>query len=77
MELYTLTIHELHQLLSNGEVTSQEATESVINRIESVDDKVNAYISITGDLARGQAKLADKLISQGSCSPLTGIPLAV
>ena len=77
MELYNLTIHELHQLLRNREVTSQEATESVINRIESVDDKVNAYISVTGDLAREQAKQADKLIGEGSCSPLTGIPLAI
>jgi aspartyl-tRNA(Asn)/glutamyl-tRNA(Gln) amidotransferase subunit A len=77
MELYNLTIHELHQLLSTREVTSQEATESVINRIESVDDKVNAFISITGDLAREQAKQADKRISEGSCTPLTGIPLAV
>lgn len=77
MELYNLTIHELHQLLSTREVTSQEATESVINRIESVEDKVNAYISITRDLAREQAQQADKLISEGSCSPLTGIPLAV
>ena len=77
MELHKLTIHELHQLLSTREVTSQEATESVINRIESVDAKVNAYISITGDLARDQAKQADKRISEGSCTPLTGIPLAV
>jgi aspartyl-tRNA(Asn)/glutamyl-tRNA(Gln) amidotransferase subunit A len=77
MELYKLTIHELHQMLSTREITSLEATESVINRIQSVDDKVNAYISITADLAREQAKEADKLIGTGACRPLTGIPLAV
>ena len=77
MELYNLTIHKLHQLLSTGEVTSQEVTQSVLERIESVDKKVNAYITITGDLALEQSKQADKLIREGSCSPLTGIPLAV
>ena len=77
MELYNLTIHKLHQLLSTGEVTSQEVTQSVLERIESVDKKVNAYITITGDLALEQSKQADKLIREGSCRPLTGIPLAV
>ena len=77
MELYNLTIHKCHQLLSSGEVTSQEVTQSVLERIESVDKKVNAYITITGDLALEQSKQADKRIREGSCSPLTGIPLAV
>jgi len=77
MELYDLTIHKLHQLLNTGEITSQEVTQSVLERIESVDKKVNAYITITGDLALEQSKQADKLIREGSCSPLTGIPLAV
>jgi aspartyl-tRNA(Asn)/glutamyl-tRNA(Gln) amidotransferase subunit A len=47
VELYSLTIHQLHELLSKREVTSQEITESVFKRIESVEEKVNAYITLT------------------------------
>ena len=77
MELYNLTIHQLHQLLSTREVTSREATESVIGRIEAVDQKVNAYITVTRDLAMEQARQADERFRKGEFGPLTGIPLAV
>ena len=77
MELYNLTIHELHTRLSTGEVTSQEVTESVLKRIESIDEQVNAYITVTQPLAMAQAKKADEVISRGQCTPLTGIPLAI
>ena len=77
MELYNLTIHELHARLSTGEVTSREVTESVLKRIESIDEQVNAYITVTKPLALAQAKKADETISRGQCNPLTGIPLAI
>lgn len=77
MELYNLTIHELHARLSTGEVTSQEVTESVLKRIESIDEQVHAYITVTKPLAMAQAKKADETISRGQCNPLTGIPLAI
>jgi aspartyl-tRNA(Asn)/glutamyl-tRNA(Gln) amidotransferase subunit A len=77
VELYNLTIHELHTRLSTGEVTSQEVTESVLKRVESIDEQVNAYITVTKPLAMAQAKKADEVISRGQCTPLTGIPLAI
>ena len=77
MELYSLTIHDLHELLSKNEVTSQEVTESVLKRIESAEEKVNAYITVTRELAMEQAKQADKTIRQGKQDTLTGIPLAI
>jgi aspartyl-tRNA(Asn)/glutamyl-tRNA(Gln) amidotransferase subunit A len=77
VELYSLTIHKLHELLSKREVTSQEITESVLKRIESVEEKVNAYITLTQQLAMEQAKRADENINQGKLDTLTGIPLAI
>jgi len=77
VELYSLTIHQVHELLSKGEVTSQEVTESVFKRIESVEEKVNAYITLTQKLAMEQAKHADENIKQGKLNTLTGIPLAI
>jgi len=77
LELYSLTIHELHELIRKREVTSKEATESVLKRMESVEEKVNSYITVTKELAMEQAKQADENIKQGEVSTLMGIPLAI
>ena len=77
MELYSLTIHELHELIRKREVTSQEATESVLKRMESVEEKVNSYITVTKELAMEQARKGDENVKQGKGSILTGIPLAI
>jgi len=78
MELYSLTIHELHDKLMKGETTSEEITESVLGRIKAVDDKVKAYITVSDEIARVQAREADKRIKAGeTTSPLLGIPIAV
>jgi len=78
MEYYQLTIHELHDLLKKGETTSRAVTESVLDRIRSVDEKVKAYITVTAEEARAQAQEADKRIRSGDASSLLlGIPIAV
>lgn len=78
MELYNLTIHELHDMLRKGETTSEAITESVLGRIKAVDNKVKAYITVTEEIARAQAREADKRIKAGdTSSPLLGIPIAV
>ena len=39
MELFELTIHELHDKLKSSEVSSVEATRSVLSRIEAVEPR--------------------------------------
>jgi aspartyl-tRNA(Asn)/glutamyl-tRNA(Gln) amidotransferase subunit A len=78
MELYQLTIHELNDMLKKGETTAQAVTESVLNRIKAVDGKVNAYITVTEEVALGRAEEADRRIKAGGASsPLLGIPIAI
>ena len=78
MELYNLTIHELHDMLNRGETTAKTVTESVLGRIQSVDDKVKAYITVTGEVARTQAAEADKrFAAKDAGSTLLGIPVAI
>jgi aspartyl-tRNA(Asn)/glutamyl-tRNA(Gln) amidotransferase subunit A len=78
MELYQLTIHELHDMLKKGEITAQAVTESVLNRIKAVDGKVSAYITVTEEVALRQAEEADRRIKAGgTSSPLLGIPIAI
>jgi aspartyl-tRNA(Asn)/glutamyl-tRNA(Gln) amidotransferase subunit A len=78
MELYNLTIHEVQDMLKKDETTARAVTESVLGRIRSVDDKVRAYISVTGHTsALAEADEADRLRKSGQIATLSGIPLAV
>lgn len=78
MSLYTFTIHELHEKLSRKEVSAAEIAKSVCERIEKVEGKVNAFLTITQDAAMAQAKLTDEKIARGETfSPLSGIPGAL
>ena len=77
MELCQLTAYQLHEMLMRKEVTSREITASVLKRIAQVEDRIHAFITLTPDIARQQAALADERIQKGEATPLTGIPLAI
>jgi len=77
MELCQLTAYQLHEMLMRKEVTSREITASVLKRIAKVEDRIHSFITLTPDIARQQAALADERIQKGEATPLTGIPLAI
>jgi aspartyl-tRNA(Asn)/glutamyl-tRNA(Gln) amidotransferase subunit A len=77
MELYDLTIHELHDLLKKKEVSSVEATTAMLDRIAATDEGVNAYITVTREEALAAAAAADARIAAGEGDVLTGIPVAL
>jgi aspartyl-tRNA(Asn)/glutamyl-tRNA(Gln) amidotransferase subunit A len=77
MNLHELTIKKAHMLLKEKKISSRELTRSVLDRIDAVEEKVGAYISVTDETAMAQAKIADNAISQGNILPLTGIPMAI
>ena len=76
-DLYKLTIKEARTLLDAREVSSVELTKSFIDRIESVESRVRAFVKVTPEAAIDQAKNADLAISQGYASLMTGIPLQI
>jgi len=77
MELFELTIHDLRDKLRNKEVSSLEATESVLSRIAAVEPRVRAYLKVTADEARAAAKEADAALARGDGRPLLGVPVGV
>lgn len=77
MDLCRLTIHEAHELLMKGEITSVELTSAVFDRVEEVEDRVGAYITLVRERAMTDAANADKVIMRGQGGVLTGIPLAI
>jgi aspartyl-tRNA(Asn)/glutamyl-tRNA(Gln) amidotransferase subunit A len=78
MQLYTLSIHEAHDLLSKRQISSVELTTSVLDHINKVDSHIKAFVTVTGELALKQAHRADERLRSGeNVTPLTGIPFAV
>ncbi len=72
-----LTIHEAHHLLSSKQLSSVELTQSYLERIQQVEPKVHALVTVTGELALEQARKADELIATGEACILTGIPVVI
>jgi len=78
LELYNLTIHELSEKLRKKELTSSELTEVFLKRIDAVEIKIKAYITVAKEDAAKQAKEADKRLASGrDITPLTGVPISV
>ena len=77
MELCDLTITDASNGLHQKKFSSRELTNACLKRIESVDGKINAFITTCADKAINNAEAADKRLSQNAeVSPLTGIPVA-
>ncbi len=73
-----LSASELSRLMAAKEVSPVEATEAYLERIESLDGNLRAYITVTADAALESAKLAEKEIAQGNHrGPMHGVPVAV
>ena len=79
MELYEKTAHDLHALLNKKEISAEELTKSVYERVEQVEDKIQAFVmTIEKDQALKKARAVDELLSRGErLQPLAGIPLAL
>jgi len=77
MDLHTLTIHKAHEGLKNRDFSARELTQALLARIEKVEPKIKAYITVTSEKALQEAEQADMMIAAGNLTPLTGIPLAI
>ena len=77
MELHALTLHEAQQRLAAGDLTAVRLTEAVLERIDSVEPTVRAYLSLDREGAIAQAEAADAARAVGRDGPLCGLPLAL
>lgn len=77
MDLTELTIKQAHEGLKKKEFSSVDLTKAYLEQIKKTDKKLNAFLTVTENLAMLQAELADKKIATGNFGQLMGIPGAI
>ncbi|QBZ83660.1 Glutamyl-tRNA(Gln) amidotransferase subunit A [Hydrogenovibrio crunogenus] len=74
--MHTLSVKEMSEKLRNKEITSVALTQHYLDRIDQYDGELNAYVTVTPELAMEMARQADQMIAEGKGGLLTGIPVA-
>ena len=73
-----LTIHELHEKLVNGDVSAVELTKAFLAHKDTVEPKVQAFLSDNREYALEAAAAVDAKIAAGeTISGLAGVPGAI
>jgi aspartyl-tRNA(Asn)/glutamyl-tRNA(Gln) amidotransferase subunit A len=76
-ELAYMTIAEASRLIRAKKLSPVELTDALLARIATIDGSYHAYIAVTADLARRQAKAAEAEIMRGNWrGPMHGVPYA-
>ncbi len=76
--LYDSPIHELHRRRLAKEITTEEIARAVLERIERVEPRVKAFITLTPERVLEEARAADaRLVKDVALSPIAGMPIAV
>jgi aspartyl-tRNA(Asn)/glutamyl-tRNA(Gln) amidotransferase subunit A len=76
-ELTRLTAAQARTSLDAKEFSSVELTRAYLDRIDSADPAIHAYLHVMTDVAIAQANAADKRIAAGNAAALTGIPVGL
>jgi amidase len=74
-QLHDLTALEQGAAVRRREVSPVELVDHYLDRVDRLSDEVGAFVTVTGDLARRQARLAEARAGEGG--PLFGVPTAV
>src|SRR3972149_2681625 len=72
------TIAERGARYRSGETTPTQVVESYLQRIETLDPQVRAYLTLTRESALARAEATEKRLKAGKpLGPLDGVPLAI
>ena len=76
-EVLNQTLSQAAQAVARREISAVALTEAALARIAQMQPSINAFISVSSELALRQAEEADAALAQGRTpGPLHGVPLA-
>jgi amidase len=77
-DLHYLGLVDVAERIKAGALSPVSLTEAMLQRIDKLDGGLKSYATVTGDLARKQAREAEAEIKRGAWrGPLHGVPIAV
>ena len=68
---------DLREMMHSKKLSPVELTELYLRRIESLNPRLNAFLTVTGDYAIESARRAEEAMSRGEHGPLLGMPIAI
>jgi Asp-tRNA(Asn)/Glu-tRNA(Gln) amidotransferase A subunit family amidase len=70
--------HELRARIAAKQVSPVEVTQVYLRRIEALNPQLNAYLTVTADLAMRMAREAEQAVVDGKpLGPLHGVPISI
>ena len=77
-ELHELSALEAAQAVRSKQVSPVELVEHALDRVARLDSRLGAFVTVTPELARQQARAAQALVvAGGELPPLLGVPTAI
>ena len=78
-DLHFASVRELRSKFDKREISSSEVTKATLNRISTLEPRLNTFITVTPENAIRDAKLADERLQGTGQEPtaLTGVPVMV
>ncbi|MSP79298.1 MAG: amidase [Dehalococcoidia bacterium] len=77
-ELTDLTLTQASRLMRRRKLSPRELTQAHLTRIEKLNPRLNAYLTVTGDQAMRQAAASEERQTSGRLhGPLDGIPIGL
>ena len=75
--IWEMSATELIEQYASRQLSPVEVTRTTLERIESIGDPLNAYVTKTPDLALDGARAAERAYADRTAGPLAGVPIAI
>ena len=77
-DILELNLTELSKLIAARELSSAEAVKAALTRVDQLEGKLNAFITVLREQAPAEANKADQEIARGNYrGPLHGVPVTI
>ena len=76
-EIHWLSALDLIESYRKKELSPVEVTDALLARIDSLNPRLNAIVTLTAEAAREQARRSEKAYADGSPGALEGVPITI